>query len=64
MGANNMTLLAEIDDRRAVARRVFDALCAKYPGKYIALIQSRDVAPEPLSAPELSASNPRGRITL
>jgi len=48
--------LAEIDDRRAVARRLFDALCAQYPDKYIALIQPRDVANELLPAPKTSAS--------
>ena len=28
---------AEIEDRRIVAKRVFDALCAAYSDKYIAL---------------------------
>ena len=28
--------------RRLVARRVFEALCAQYPEKYIALVQSGD----------------------
>ena len=32
-----------IEDRSVVARRLFDALCAQYPDKYIALIQPRDV---------------------
>jgi hypothetical protein len=32
-----------IEDRSVVARRLFDALCAKYPDKYIALIQPCDV---------------------
>ena len=32
-----------IEDRGVVARRLFDALCAQYPDKYIALIQPRDV---------------------
>jgi hypothetical protein len=30
--------------RRAIGKRVFDALCEKFPDKYIALIQPRDVA--------------------
>ena len=29
-------------DRREIAKRIFDALCVKYPEKYIALVQSRD----------------------
>ena len=28
-----------IDERRAVARRLFEALCAHYPDRYIALIE-------------------------
>jgi hypothetical protein len=28
-----------IKDRSVVARRLFDALCAKYPDKYVTLIQ-------------------------
>jgi hypothetical protein len=39
-----MTQHAESEDRRIVARRLFDALCAQYPDKYIALIQPRDLA--------------------
>jgi hypothetical protein len=36
---------AEIEYRRVVALRLFDALCAHYPYKYIALsIPLRDVA--------------------
>ena len=30
--------------RRAIGKRLFDALCEKFPDKYIALIQPRDVA--------------------
>jgi hypothetical protein len=41
-----------IEDRRVVARRLFDALCAQYPDKYIALIQPRDVEDRP---PDLMA---------
>jgi hypothetical protein len=41
---------AEIEARHVVARRVFDALCARFPDKYIALIQPRAVANDrPLS---------------
>jgi hypothetical protein len=38
---------ADCEDRRVVARRLFEALCTHYPDKYIALIQPRDVANEP-----------------
>jgi hypothetical protein len=30
----------KIEDRRVVARRLFDALCAQYPDKYVALIST------------------------
>jgi hypothetical protein len=30
------------EDRNAIAQRLFVALCAQYPDKYIALIQPRD----------------------
>ena len=33
-----------IEDRSVVAKRIFDALCAQYPEKYITLIQPRGVA--------------------
>jgi hypothetical protein len=33
---------AEIEDRRIVAKRIFDALCAAYYDKYITLIQPRE----------------------
>jgi hypothetical protein len=45
---------AEIEDRRIVAKRLFDALCAAYPDKYITLIQPRDVADVP--APDVTAA--------
>jgi hypothetical protein len=38
---------AKIEARRVVARDVFDALCAQYPDKYVALIQPRDVLDDP-----------------
>jgi hypothetical protein len=44
-----------IEDRSVVARRLFDALCAQYPDKYIALIQPRDVVD---GSPDLTAGNP------
>ena len=45
----------EIEDRRVVAKRIFDALCAQYPEKYITLIQPRDVADALLPAPDVTA---------
>jgi hypothetical protein len=41
-----------IEDRSIVARRLFDALCAQYPDKYIALIQPGDVVD---GSPDLTA---------
>ena len=43
---------AEEDERRAVARRLFQALCALYPDRYILLVQPHDAwsAPPPASA--------------
>ena len=39
---------AEIEYRNIVARRLFDALCAHHPDKYVALtIPPRDVADDP-----------------
>jgi hypothetical protein len=38
---------AEIEDRRVVARRLFDALCTQHPDKYIYLIHPDDVADDP-----------------
>jgi hypothetical protein len=40
------------NDPRAVAMRIFKALCAKYPERYIALIQPRDANAGRLSAPD------------
>jgi hypothetical protein len=41
-----MTELERIN-RRAVAKRVFEALCAQHPDNYIALIQPSDPARMP-----------------
>ena len=39
---------AEIEGRRIVPKRIFDALCAAYSDKYITLIQPREAdAPLP-----------------
>ncbi len=51
---------AEIEDRRIVAKRLFDALCAAYPDKYITLIQPRGVADLP--APDVTAAAPQERV--
>ena len=32
-------------DRREIAKRIFDALCEKFPQKYVALIQPREPIP-------------------
>ena len=50
-----MTQPLTLDEQRAIARRLFEALCAKYPERYIALIQPRDTAADGLSAPDLTA---------
>jgi len=46
----------EIEGRRVIALRLFDALCAHYPDKYVALIiQPRDVVddePDDLTVPK------------
>jgi hypothetical protein len=39
------TRLAD-NDRREIAKRIFDALCTHYPQKYVALVQPRDPAPD------------------
>ena len=46
----------DIEDRRVVATRIFDALCDQYPEKYITLIQPRDVADALLPAPDVTAA--------
>jgi hypothetical protein len=60
-----MTEVAEIDDRRAVAQRLFDALCGRFPDKYVALIQPPDVTDDRLPAANFIAANtaakPSGR---
>ena len=50
---------AKIEGRRVVARHVFDALCAKYPEKYVALIQPREVLDDPRD--DLTSQRLRGR---
>jgi hypothetical protein len=35
------------DERRAVAERIFAALCAHYPEHYVALIESKVAASSP-----------------
>ena len=51
---------AEIEDRRVVAKRLFDALCAQCPDKHIALIQPRDVT-DP-RYPRRNRVAPQGRV--
>jgi hypothetical protein len=47
--------IAEEDDRRAVARRLFQAWCALHPDRYIALIQPHDAASARLLTPAFTA---------
>jgi len=35
------------DDRREIARQLFKALCARFPDKYVVLIESRGAAGQP-----------------
>jgi hypothetical protein len=39
-----MTTSNDLEAKRAIARRLFDALCARHPEKYVALIQPADAA--------------------
>jgi hypothetical protein len=41
---NGRPQLAE-ENRREIAKRIFDALCAKYPEKYIVLVQPQTAIP-------------------
>jgi hypothetical protein len=56
------------DDPRYIAKHLFEALCAQYPDKYIALIQPREVADDRLPASEISRSkataSPEKAVTL
>jgi|HubBroStandDraft_1064217.scaffolds.fasta_scaffold454673_2 hypothetical protein len=62
MGSNMQQNLAEEDDRCVVARRIFMALCALYPDRYLTLVLPGDhlheearVAYDPLPAATLNA---------
>jgi hypothetical protein len=57
MGLNMSQSITETD-RRAIAQRLFAALCERYPGKYIALILPPDVADDGSLAPDLSNAKP------
>ena len=51
-----MTQLAALSgDRRVIAKRIYDALCAHYPDKYVALIQPSEVADAAPPAPDPAA---------
>ena len=43
MGSKHGTELAEEDDPRVVARRIFKGLCALYPDRYVMLVLPGDV---------------------
>src|ERR1700733_8592978 len=61
MGSNMGKNLAEEDDRHVVARRIFKALCALYPDRYLMLalpgdvLVLRDVVRDPPPAAALAA---------
>jgi hypothetical protein len=38
------------NDRREIAKRIFDALCAKFPEKYVAPVQPRGDPNSPIEA--------------
>jgi hypothetical protein len=38
------------NDRREIAKRIFDALCAEFPEKYVALVQPRRDPNPPIEA--------------
>jgi hypothetical protein len=46
MGSKQMSREAKIERRRLVARRVFEALCAQSPHKYVVLVQPGDLTAE------------------
>lgn len=48
-------LAARSGDRRVIAKRIYDTLCAHYPDKYVALIQPSDVAEVAPPAPDPAA---------
>jgi hypothetical protein len=39
--ADNEPARPPVKERREIAKRIFDALCEKFPQKYVALIQPR-----------------------
>jgi hypothetical protein len=45
----------EEEDGRVVARRIFNALCALYPDRYLMLVQPREAVSDPPPAPALTA---------
>ena len=47
-----------LDERRAVAERIFAALCAHYPEHYIALIESKVAASSPERVLTTSGATP------
>jgi hypothetical protein len=54
-------LAARSADRRVIAKRIYDALCDCYPDKYIALIQTSEVADAAPLAPDPAADQAAGR---
>jgi hypothetical protein len=52
----------EIEDRRVVARRLYEALCAQFPDKYVALIQPHKQAEHGISGDRIEPA-PRPTAT-
>jgi hypothetical protein len=55
MGSNVELHHAGEEDRRVVARRIFKALCALYPDRYLMLVESREVVSDRPPAGALTA---------
>jgi hypothetical protein len=54
-------LAARSGDRRVVAKRIYDALCARYPDKCIALIQPSEIRDATPPAPDPAADQAANR---
>ena len=56
VGWEHVMTQREIEDRRVVARRLYEALCAQFPDKYIALIQPHTQAEHGMSGDRIEPS--------
>jgi hypothetical protein len=52
-------MIKQIEDRRLIARRVYEALCAQYPDLYIAMVLPGD----PESVPDVLAPQATAKPT-